>query len=121
MKRSNKDLEILAMEAYDPSQDEYKEMIDTINSLAKDLTELQDTLSVYQMIELNQEQCEASKTIKDLRERIRVNEIVIDSLTVGRDMYMTRVYEATRSANYWQKRCKKLEKQFGVINEQTNN
>ena len=106
--------EIAAMEAYDPAEDEHKEMLDTLNSLVQDITDLQDKLAIYQMTELNSAQVEAAKTIKDLREKLRINEINIDSLTVGRDMYMNRVAEAVGSANYWRKKCLKLEKLNGV-------
>jgi hypothetical protein len=114
MKSSNKDPEIAAMEAYDPSEDEHKEMMHTINSLVQDVTELQDKLAVYQMTEFNSSQKEAAETIKDLREKLRVNEIVLDSLTRGRNGYMNRVAEAVRSAKYWHKRCLKAEKNNGV-------
>lgn len=106
--------EIAAMEAYDPSEDEHKEMMDTISSLVQDITELQDKLAVYQMTELNSAQAKAAETIKDLREKLRINEINIDSLTKGRDMYMNRVAEAVSSANYWRKKCLKAEKLNGV-------
>ena len=107
--------EIAAMEAYDPAEDELKEVADTINSLVQDITELQDKLAVYQMTEFNAEQSEAAEIIKDLREKLRVNEIVMDSLTKGRDMYMNRVAEAVASANYWRKKYLKLEKLNGVM------
>ena len=114
MKRLNKDPEIAAMEAYDPTEDMLKELADTIWSLDQEVTELKDKLAVYQMTELNSTQVEVAENIKDLRERLRVNEIVMDSLTKGRDMYMNRVAEAVGSANYWRKKCLKLEKLNGV-------
>ena len=106
--------EIAAMEAYDPTEDRLKELADTICSLDQEITELQDKLSIYQMAELSSSQTEVAETIKDLREKLRVNEIVMDSLTKGRDMYMNRVAEAVGSANYWRKKCLKLEKLNGV-------
>jgi hypothetical protein len=66
------------------------------------------------MTELNSSQAEAAETIKDLREKLRINEINIDSLTIGRNSFMSRAAEAISSAKYWRKRCLKLEKLNGV-------
>ena len=107
MKLSSKDPEIAAMEALDPSEDEHKEMIHTINSLLQDVTELQDKLAVYQMSEFNSEQKEAAETIKDLREQLRIKEIILDGVTQSRGLYMNQVAEAVRAAKYWHKRCLK--------------
>lgn len=87
--------------------DDLAEAHHTITELAQENERLQDRLAVEAMDASEHEKTQASQTISELRTRVRLLEIEVDSLKVSRDTYMRESSEKTAQINYWRKEAKK--------------
>lgn len=91
------------------SGDLIKELTDTIANLSEENTLLKDKIAIEQWDASEIEKIDVAETIKDLREQVRLLEIENKSLREGRDMYMNRNAELTRTVKSLQAKLKKLE------------
>lgn len=96
--------------APEPEDNQLAEALHTVTELAQENERLQDRLAVEAMDASEEEKTQAAETIRELRERVRLLEIEVDSLKASRDTYMRESSEKTSQINYWRKKAEKAER-----------
>jgi hypothetical protein len=81
-----------------------------LQSLVDENNELRDQLLVKQSTIKESAKEEVSRTIKELRDRIRQLELELESVTKSRNEYQNKSAEAIKQVAYWKRRAEKSEK-----------
>jgi uncharacterized ParB-like nuclease family protein len=81
-----------------------------MQSLVDENNELRDQLMVKQSTIKETAKEEVSRTIKELRDRIRQLELELESVTKSRNEYQNKAGEAIKQVAYWKRRAEKAEK-----------
>ena len=81
-----------------------------LQSLVDENNDLRDQLLVKQSTIKESAKEEVSRTIKELRDRIRQLELELESVTKSRNEYQNKSAEAIKQVAYWKRRAEKSEK-----------
>ena len=93
---------------HDEKDQQIMEMADLIESLTKENDRLRDVIAVGQWDASDIEKMDAEEVMKELRERIRVMEIELDSVKSSRDTYQMQNAEMLRTIKAMRSKLKKL-------------
>jgi len=90
--------------------DQLVEARDTIAALSAENDGLRDRIALELMEGSEEEKLQASVTIRELREQVRVTRIELDAVKSSRDTYMRENAELKKQVAYWRKQAEKAAK-----------
>ena len=107
--KPKKDTQNASSDSYDPQEEKFKELMDTVTNLADENTLLRDKIAIGQWDASEIEKIDAEETIANLREQVRVLEIDNQALRESRDMFQNRNAELIKTVNSMKKKLNKGE------------